>query len=171
MGGVEGGVATEGPVILSDLFNTLSPFTIPPLAGVQSGHMGNIRSRSVPLNETKDTTCMLMHCEAFREGSAAEAGGWSVPFLWRSPGGCKTLAEAKKNWFWPLFYQRLEREETRKILSVPVYGGEGAVKLIFSLFKAAKGRDNKSNLDEWLWVGAGEKRKGTGSKIHFKSLC
>lgn len=58
--------------------------------------MGNIQSRSVPPNETKDTTCMLMHCEAFREGNAAEAEGWSVPLLWRRPGGCKLRTEAKK---------------------------------------------------------------------------
>lgn len=61
--------------------------------------------------------------------------------------GCKTEAEAK-NWFWPLFFYQVEREETRKIWSVPLYGGEGAVKLIFSFFKAAKERDNKSNVDE-----------------------
>lgn len=35
--------------------------------------MGSIESRSVP-GETKDTTCMLMHCETFRVGSGAEAG-------------------------------------------------------------------------------------------------
>lgn len=40
---------------------------MPPLAGVQSGHMGNRRSRSVPRRETKDATCMLMHCGAFQQ--------------------------------------------------------------------------------------------------------
>lgn len=68
-------MATEGPVILSDLLIPSAPFTIPPLAGVQSGHMGNIESRSVPRTQTKATTCMLMYCEAFRETSAAEAEG------------------------------------------------------------------------------------------------
>ena len=51
---------------------------------------------------------------------------------------------------------------------MPLYGGEGAVKLIFSFFKAAKERDNKSNVVE---EGAVERRKGTGSKIHSQSLC
>lgn len=47
---------------------------------------------------------------------------------------------------------------------MPLYGGKGAIKLIFPFFKAAKGRDNKCNLDE-----PGE--KDMDSKIHFKSLC
>lgn len=84
MRGVGGGVATEGQV-LKWPFNTLSLFTIPQLAGVQSWHMGNTQNRSVPQKETKDTTCMLMHWEAFREGNTAEAEGWSVPLLWRRP--------------------------------------------------------------------------------------
>lgn len=81
MGGVAGGGATEGPVLLSDLLIPSVHFTRLSLAAVQSGHMGDTGGRSVPLKETKDTTCMLMH-----EHSGAAAGQrqqeWSVPFFW-----------------------------------------------------------------------------------------
>ena len=46
----------------------------------------------------------------------------------------------------------------------------GVVKLIFSLFKAAKKKENKGNLDGWQLDGTGERKKGMDSKIHFKSF-
>lgn len=52
-GGVEGGVATEGPVILSDLLIPPALSQKPPLAAIQSGHMGNIRGRSVPADKRR----------------------------------------------------------------------------------------------------------------------
>lgn len=89
-----------------------------------------------------------MYREAFREGSAAETEGWSVPLFWSRLGAVKWKQRPKIDFGPFLFFEQVEREETRKIWSVPLYGGEGAVKLNFSFFKAAKERDNKSNVDD-----------------------
>lgn len=71
--------------------------------------------------------------------------------------GCKILAEATTR-----------KGRTKSDLKCANLWG--TVKLIFSLFKAAKGKDNKGNLDGWLWDSAGERRKGMDSQIHFKSF-
>lgn len=51
---------------------------------------------------------------------------------------------------------------------MPLYEGEGAVKLIFSFFKIAKEEDNRGNVVELLSGGCRVEKKG--SKIHFKSV-
>lgn len=68
---------------------------MPPLAGVQSGHMGDIQSRSVPAKETKDTTCMLMSAEAFGEGSTGDEVCRSFG---KGPGAIKRQQRAKIDW-------------------------------------------------------------------------
>lgn len=129
MRGVGGGVATEG-LVFKWPFNTLSLFTPPQLAGFQSGHMGNIQSRSVPQKETKDTTCMLMRWEAFKEGNTAEAEAWSVPLFLEKAQGCKTEAQAR-NWFWLLFFLTNRKRRNKKNLKCATIWGRECCKIDF----------------------------------------
>lgn len=132
MRGVGGGVATEGQVLKWPLI-PLSLFTIPQPAGVQSGHMGTIQNRSVPQEETKDTTCMLMHCEAFREGNTAEAEGWSVLLLWRRPRAVNGRA-GQKLISAPLFLTNRKRRNKK----CATLWGRGCYKIDFLLLEGCK---------------------------------
>lgn len=74
IGGVGGGVATEGHLTLSDLL-------LPPISSqclpwwARKVDTWALYGRSVPPSRTKGATCMLIHQRAFREGGGAEAEG------------------------------------------------------------------------------------------------
>ncbi len=66
----------------------------------------------------------------------------------RRPAAVKQKQRPKIDFGPSLFLTSRKGKKQEKAESVPLYGGEGAVKLIFSFFKAAKERDNKSKADE-----------------------